>query len=161
MRPRRRFRLGVMRVCSGPGCLRAVKDGVRFCDDCKPTTSPVESDGIRDHGRYDAELHAVASSPRWQRVRLQVIKRDPICKRCDLRISTIGDHIVPAEIAVAQVRATGRFPDRYAGYFLMSNLQGLCRPCHGLKTLEDKTHIGPWRDVLAHDATIPKRVYSF
>lgn len=151
-----------MRVCSGPGCLRAVADSVRFCPACKPTTITTQDD-IKDHVTgYDAELHSVASSPRWQRVRLQVIKRDPICRRCDLRISTIGDHIVPAEVAVAQVRASKRFPgDKYAGYFLTSNLQGLCRPCHGIKTLEDKAHQGDWPDVLTkYDAT-PKRTYSF
>ena len=69
-----------------------------------------------------------------------------MCARCNLALSAnIADHIVPAGVAVQQARDSGRYPyDKYAGYYLLSNLQGLCRPCHGVKTLEDKAHVGPW-----------------
>ena len=51
--------------------------------------------------------------------------------------------------------------DRYAGYYIRSNLQGLCRPCHWDKTNEDKTHVGLWPDVVAVELASPKRVWSF
>ena len=151
-----------MRLCSGPGCLRAVADTVRFCHECKPVQA-VESDGIKDHtSGYDAELDKLHMSSRWIRLRKTVIQRDPICKRCDLRISEIVDHIVPARDAISQVKLSGLYPtDKYAGYFMSSNLQGLCRKCHGIKTLEDKAHVGEWPDVIAKDRASPKRVWSF
>jgi 5-methylcytosine-specific restriction endonuclease McrA len=65
-------------------------------------------------------------------------------------MSEICDHVVPAAIAIMQAQASKLYPfDKWAGYYLKTNLQGLCRPCHGLKTIEDKTHTGPWSDVVA------------
>lgn len=156
-----------MRVCSGPGCLRAVRDAVRFCDECKPPRITVADDdalaGIKDHtSGYDAELDRLHQSTRWRAVRVQVIKRDPICRRCDLSISEIVDHVVPAREAVSQGRLSGQYPfDKYAGYYLKSNLQGLCRRCHGVKTTAEKAHVGPWPDIVAVEQATPKRVHHF
>jgi len=44
-----------------------------------------------------------------------------------------------------------------ARFFLLSNLQGLRRSCHKVKTDEDKAHQGEWPDVLAAEAAAPKR----
>jgi 5-methylcytosine-specific restriction endonuclease McrA len=150
-----------MRICSGPGCLRAVPEGVRFCDDCKPAKSATTE--IRSHtSGYDAELDRLRKSQRWQQLRVRVIHRDPLCKRCGLTISEIADHIVPAREAIEQARASGRYPlDRSAGYFLFSNLQGLCRPCHYTKTNEDKLHVGEWPDIVAVERAAPKRKFVF
>ncbi|MGD0238299.1 MAG: HNH endonuclease [Syntrophorhabdales bacterium] len=150
-----------MRICSGPGCLRSVPDDVRFCDDCKPVGAP--PDDIRSHTTgYTDELDALHKGTRWQRVRSLVIKRDPLCRRCGRYISEIVDHIVPAREAIAQAQLSGRYPlDRNAGYYLQSNLQGLCRPCHHAKTEEDKTHVGPWPDVVEAEALAPKKVWTF
>ena len=150
-----------MRVCSGQGCLRAVPDDVRLCDECAGVPTRTD-DGITEHSnRYDAELDTLRKSQRWQRIRVQVIKAFPICARCDRSISVIADHIVPARNAISQARLSGKYLDRNKGYFLMSNLQGLCRPCHWLKTMEDKTHTGPWPDVVEKERLRPKKVYSF
>lgn len=152
-----------MRLCSG-GCGSKVPDGVRYCADCKP--KPACEDG-RTHtavasGTYDAELDKLNTCKRWAAVRKRVICRDPICKRCGLRLSEIVDHIVPADVAIAQARTSGKFPfDRYAGYFLMTNLQGLCRPCHGLKTNEDKAHDAEWPNVVEKELAAPKKVWTF
>jgi hypothetical protein len=51
--------------------------------------------------------------------------------------------------------------DKYAGFYFMSNLQGLCAKCHSVKTTEDKQHVGPWPDVVAKERAQPKKVYSF
>jgi 5-methylcytosine-specific restriction endonuclease McrA len=153
-----------MRLCSGAGCGRAVPEDVRFCDECKPPSPSIE-DGIRDNQRtdgYNDELDALRKGTRWQKVRERVIKQQPFCVRCSVRLSEIVDHIVPAQVAVAQVRDSGRFPyDKCAGYYLMSNLQGLCRPCHHTKTVEDKTHVGPWPDVLDVEALKGKKKWTF
>lgn len=150
-----------MRICSGPGCLRAIKDGARYCDDCKPTSA--EGDGIKSHGyAYDEVLDTLRKGSRWQRVRDIALKACPMCARCELRISAEVDHIVPAREAIAQARASGQYPtDSNAGYYLLSNLQGLCRACHHAKTLEDKTHVGKWPQVIDKERLAPKKVWSF
>lgn len=149
-----------MRICSGPGCLRAVPDDVRFCDECKRPASGV--DGIREHtSGYNAELDAAKKSVRWQRLRALIVREQPICQRCRKRITQIVDHIVPAEIAVMQAKLSGKYLDPLAGYFIRSNLQGLCRVCHRAKTDEDKAQVGEWPDVLVIDDRRPKKVWSF
>lgn len=150
-----------MRICSGAGCLRAVPDDVRFCDECKPHV-PV-ADGIREQSLgYDAEIDKLNQGKRWHSIRGMVLKRDPVCKRCDRQISVIADHIVPAKIVIMQAQLSGKYPlDRYAGYFLLSNLQGICRECHYTKTNEDKAHIGAWPDAIEKEALAPKRKFFF
>jgi 5-methylcytosine-specific restriction endonuclease McrA len=158
-----------MRLCSGIGCGRAIPEDTRFCAECiseRGSKTPLV-DATRQHnatntGAYDAELDKLRTNSRWQRVRDIAIKRHPLCQRCDLRLSEIVDHIIPAQVAIAQARASGRFPfDKYAGYFLMSNLQGLCRPCHGKKTVEDKAHICEWPDVMVQADAQPKKRWTF
>lgn len=152
-----------MRLCSGPGCLRAIPDALRFCDECKPTPTPPTEDDIKQHtSGYDAELDRLRKGPRWQRTRRAVVLRNPLCQRCELHITEEVDHIVPAREAIAQAQNSGRYiGDRYAGYYLKSNLQGLCRVCHRAKTLEEKAHTGPWPDVVAREAAAPKRRFAF
>ena len=153
-----------MRLCSGPGCGRKVPDDVRFCDECKPIAQIREHIKQREHSTgYDAVLDALRKSTRWQAVRAKVIRRNPMCVRCNRRLSEIVDHIVPALVAVVQAQDSGLFPlDRYAGgYFLLSNLQGLCRRCHYDKTLEDKTHVGEWPNVVDAARRAAKKTYSF
>jgi 5-methylcytosine-specific restriction endonuclease McrA len=150
-----------MRICSGSGCLRTVPDDVRFCDECKPVVLAVDDTRTHTSG-YTAELDALRKGTRWQRIRVVAIKACPLCARCGLRISEIADHIVPAGVAVQQARDSGKYPgDRYAGYYFLSNLQGLCRVCHYHKTEEDKTHVGPWPDVVEKEALRPKRKWYF
>jgi hypothetical protein len=84
-----------------------------------------------------------------------------MCAMCNRALSEICDHIIPAEIAVMQAQLSGRFLDRWAGYFIRSNLQGLCRPCHYTKTCSDKLHTGPWADVVERDRLTQKKVWSF
>ncbi len=111
---------------------------------------------------YDADMERLNNSPRWRTVRGQAIRRQPLCARCDRAVAEIVDHIVPARDAIAQAQQSGAYNiDRYAGYFLVSNLQGLCRPCHWTKTNEDKLHTGSWPDVVAVERAQPKRRYSF
>lgn len=151
-----------MRLCSGAGCGRKIPEGTRFCDQCRTERKAV--DGIREHTASDRDTYAhLYSGPRWQkRIQPLALGRHPMCARCKLRLTELIDHIVPAGIAIEQARMSGKWPfDKWAGFFLMSNLQGLCRPCHHAKTLEDKLHSGEWPDVVAIEAAAPKKVWSF
>ena len=150
-----------MRICSGPGCLRTVPDDVRLCDECKPTHT---DDGLRSHTLADRERYqSLYESNRFQDYcRPQTLRKYPFCARCGVAPSVICDHIVPAGEAIRQVQESGRFPfSPNAGFFLMSNLQGLCRSCHGFKTNEDKAHVGPWPSVLEAEDRAPKKKWSF
>lgn len=150
-----------MRICSGPGCLRTVPDDVRFCDECNPTHT---DDGIRSHTLADRERYqSLYESNRFQDYcRPRTLQRDSFCKRCGIAPSVICDHVIPAGEAIRQVRESGRFPlSPNAGFFLLSNLQGLCRSCHGIKTNEDKAHQGPWPSVLEPEDAAPKKKWSF
>ncbi len=149
-----------MHICSGAGCLRVVEEDVRFCDECKPATTV--SDDIRTHTLADRDkYHFLYSSARWQRLRAVVIRAQPFCAQCGNRVSAIVDHIVPAGIAILQASESGLYVDRYAGFFMRSNLQCLCRECHYTKTNADKAHVGPWPSVIAQKDTSTKRRWSF
>jgi len=153
-----------MRICSGAGCLRAIPDKQRFCDECRSEHTAEQEIKSHTPGTTDRERYAALyASNRFQDYcRRKTLQRHPLCNRCGLSTSVICDHIVPAGEAIRQVRESGRFPfDPNAGFFLLSNLQGLCRSCHGLKTLEDKAHLGPWPDVLAAYDAMPKKQWSF
>jgi hypothetical protein len=156
-----------MRLCSGAGCGRAVPDDARFCAECDTERRTLSGDAGKQHvgagnGTYDALIDRLNQGQRWHRVRKTALQRSPLCKRCELRVSEIVDHIVPAWVAIAQARESGRWPlDQWAGYYLMSNLQGLCRPCHGKKTAEDKAHQGAWPSVVEAEAAAPAKRWTF
>jgi 5-methylcytosine-specific restriction endonuclease McrA len=150
-----------MRICSGAGCLRAVPDDVRFCDECKPKTA-VDVDGQKTHTITDRERYAfLYSSQRWTRLRELVVRSQPMCRRCRRRQTEIVDHSVPAGVAVQQVQDSGKYRDRWAGFFMRSNLQGLCRSCHWVKTNEDKSHTGEWPNVLDREANVSRKTFAF
>jgi 5-methylcytosine-specific restriction endonuclease McrA len=141
-----------------------VPDDVRFCYECLPDARI--QDDIKQHspGNTDRTRYKfLYEGNRFQDgIRPKILQRDVNCRRCRCAPSVIADHIVPAGEAIRQVVATGRYPfDKYAGFFLLSNLQGLCRSCHGLKTIEDKAHQGEWPDVLARQDATPRKRYTF
>jgi len=88
--------------------------------------------------------------------------REPFCCRCHTALTEIIDHIVPAAISIMQASQSGLYPyDKYAGYFIKSNLQGLCRACHWTKTNEDKAHSGPWPSVIVVMAKQTRIQFNF
>lgn len=153
-----------MRICSGAGCLRAVADDVRYCDACKPHTDTTHTQHTTTHTHTNADRDKYAflySSAMWTRLRNVVIREQPMCVRCKLRLTAIIDHIIPAGVAIAQAQESGKYGSKYAGFYIKSNLQGLCRPCHLWKTIDDKTHTGVWDDVTLNDERFKRRAYSF
>jgi 5-methylcytosine-specific restriction endonuclease McrA len=137
------------------------KDGIKTF---KPYDISDDEPEVKQHTYADRErLGHLYGGPRWK-VHTQpvVLRRDPICVRCRVAMAEIVDHIVPAGVAIQQAVDSGKWPfDRTAGFFLLSNLQGLCRPCHGLKTNEDKAHSGPWPSVVETESRAPKKRWSF
>ena len=139
-----------------------------LCAACKGDRKPA-SDGIREHGAvqrpgiYDADLDRQNKSRKWQEyTRPRILKRDPFCRMCDTAITEIIDHKIPAAVAVEQARASKRWPyDPWIGYYLESNLQGLCRGCHAKKTADDLRRIEPWPGILDEYDKQPKKVWSF
>jgi 5-methylcytosine-specific restriction endonuclease McrA len=149
-----------MKLC-GKGCGSKIPDNARCCDNCAAERGiPVD---IASHtSGYTDELDTLRKGTRWQQRRKKVLINDPMCARCRVAVAEIVDHIVPAAVAVVQAQLSKKWPfDKYVGYYLITNLQGLCRSCHGVKTLEDKAHVGPWPDVVEKEAAAPKKVLSF
>ena len=79
--------------------------------------------------RIDTRPHATARGydGRWQRIRAIKRARDPLCEWCKeagrVVIAELVDHYIP-------LAAGGTHADE--------NLVSMCRPCHGLKTEQDK-----------------------
>jgi len=125
-----------MRVCSGQGCLRAVPDDVRLCAGCAGGQATPFDDGITEHQHDDAELDAL---PQIATVATTtghscVDSLNRMCARCNAAISEIVDHIVRGALPYRKRGSVVNTWTARPGYFLRSNCQGLCRPCHWLKT---------------------------
>lgn len=123
-----------MRICSGPGCLRAVRDDVRFCDECATEHKQDRPSGAQ---RASAdEILRQYSLPRWNKgIRPRVLQRYPFCVDCGINPSTVADHDIPARLIVRVCRAERIFPfDPWGGFYIMSNLKGRCHSCHNAKT---------------------------
>jgi 5-methylcytosine-specific restriction endonuclease McrA len=156
----------MMRLCSGAGCGRAIPENpyVRYCEQCQAERAPKPSDGIRSHSVSDKVRYAfLYKGERWKRnVQPKALKACPMCARCGIKVSELVDHRVPAGEVIRQAQASGLYPGRpYAGFFFSTNLTGLCRGCHWIKTNEDKAHVGPWPDAVALEQSKPRKVYSF
>jgi 5-methylcytosine-specific restriction endonuclease McrA len=152
----------MMRLCRG--CQSKMDDSIKgLCPACKAERgAPV--DNIRAHTLSDRERYAfLYVGERWKRnVQPKAMKKYPMCALCDIAMTELIDHIVPAGEAIRQAQAANYSVfDKYAGFYFMSNLQGLCRSCHFTKTNEDKAHVGPWPDVVAKEQAQPKKVWSF
>mgnify|MGYP005822194243 CR=1 len=65
---------------------------------------------------------------RWQKVRREVLRRDPLCVVClktgRIVYSEIADHVIPHK-------------GRDGLFWAMLNIQGLCKPCHDAKTRDE------------------------
>lgn len=100
--------------CAAPGCARVTHE--RFCSEC----------ARKQKRQYDKARPSAAKrgyDKRWQRLRLMVLRGEPLCRQCGAPATDV-DHIVP--------RAQG-------GADELDNLQALCHSCHSRKTnREDK-----------------------
>jgi 5-methylcytosine-specific restriction protein A len=86
----------------------------RQLENAKRTTPPKPSPNKRGYGS------------RWKRLRLMMLRRFPICRRCPQASSEV-DHIVPLS---------------KGGTDAMDNLQTLCHKCHSRKTVVEDGGFG-------------------
>ncbi len=98
--------------CYHAGCKNLTH--TRFCVECAKT--------------HDAWGWTKSASERgygyaWEKLRVKVLRRDPVCRMCGIRESNNVDHIKP--------KTAGGKDD-------LSNLQGLCTQCHREKTQQDR-----------------------
>jgi hypothetical protein len=173
----------MMRLCRG--CSTAIPAEQKgMCAKCEKERYGLQSgDGIKSHhpagqqhpgikqhtmAGYDAEMDKLRNCKRWDDRCAEVRRRDGTCVRCKAEGRPpapveITDHIIPAQIAIQQAKESKRFSpaDPNVGYYLVCNLQGLCRSCHATKTLEDLSHAGPWPNVVDMYDAAPKKKYSF
>src|SRR5438874_8456418 len=122
-----------MRICSGPGCLRAVPDDVRFCDECKPDSKPERT---RVERAATEPIMLEYGTKRWQECRKIALQRHPFCSGKDCNaLSKVADHNIPALVITRVCRALGLFPyQKWPGFYIVNNLVGLCHSCHNKKT---------------------------
>ena len=102
------------RLCSIPGCAGTVTYRGR----CQAHARLKERDTNRA-GRH------IYNTAKWKHTRKRVLFEQPLCKCGEIAVDV--DHIVPLPEG-----------DPYA----MSNLQGLCKQCHGRKTRIETFGVG-------------------
>lgn len=70
---------------------------------------------------------AIYKGARWQQVRMLVLQANPLCVMCEDKglcvAATVVDHRIP-------INQGGAVYDQ-------SNLQGLCKPCHDIKSAQE------------------------
>ena len=140
-----RLRVTDMRLCSGPGCMRAVPNDTRYCDACKQE-HPSTCKSRWERSKTDP-IMAQYGTPRWVRFRYPVIQMCPFCYVCKTKPSVVADHNIPARLIVAVCRELHLFPfDPWGGFYIRANMVGLCHSCHNKKTkTEDEAD---WLDEL-------------
>ncbi len=62
----------------------------------------------------------------WEKIRRRILKRDPLCVDC------LPDHCIPSE------EVDHRIPLFKGGTDDDSNLAGVCRLCHVVKSIEER-----------------------
>lgn len=101
------------RLCNKPNCPRLKRPGRSYCKEHE-----------REWAAEDRKRRGSAAKQGYgrqhQRLRLLVLHRDPICKMCGVRPSTVLDHIVPVK--------------EHGPRWDVTNLQGVCVNCHNQKS---------------------------
>jgi 5-methylcytosine-specific restriction protein A len=87
------------------------------------------ADAEYNRARRDDAVAAVHGSARWQAVRAQVLRDEPLCRACAAagrtELATQVDHIVPVRVR----------PDLA---YERTNLQPLCTVCHAAKSTAER-----------------------
>jgi 5-methylcytosine-specific restriction endonuclease McrA len=97
------------------------------------------ADRDRLRRRREQGLGRLYDSIQWrQRTRPYILARDPLCKiaiLCEGRApSTDADHVIPAELYVAQHNGDASY------FYDAANLQGACHADHTAKTARERDH---------------------
>ena len=78
------------------------------------------------------QIRRMRNKTAYVRMRKRFLAENPVCKMCKREAAVELDHITPA------IKAIDRFWE-------LDNLQGLCKPCHEIKSAEEKRNAdGGW-----------------
>lgn len=102
------------RPCPPPGCPNLVTKGL-----CSVHLKAARK--RTDAARPSSAKRGYAGAA-WQALRLQVLRRDPICVDCKRAPSTVADHTIPK---------------RFGGEDTLANLSGKCASCHNARTARE------------------------
>ena len=109
-----------LRPCNRPGCPSLTTE--RYCEQHKH---------IEEQRRGSSAQRGYGY--RWQKYRLEYLRRHPLCVRCQaagrVEAATVVDHIIPHK------------GDRVR-MWAMDNHQALCKPCHDHKTATEDGAFG-------------------
>lgn len=112
-----------LKPCSTPGCPTLVPKGRSRCDTC--TTTADKARGTAAQRGYTSRGHRT--------FRDAVLARDPICKLCYRRPSTVADHYPLSRRELVDAGLNPNDPTRG---------RGLCKPCHDTETAKHQP--GGW-----------------
>ena len=105
--------------CRHPGCPNVIPAGQKYCEAHKqpePETRPSRSNG---------DWYNLA---RWQRLRKQILAREPFCRECMKE----GHAVIATD--VDHIKSHRGNPELF---WDPRNLQPLCHSCHSKKTREE------------------------
>jgi 5-methylcytosine-specific restriction protein A len=106
--------------CRAPGCPERAVNGSFCAKDAKSQGRlSYQLKGSRRERGYPAD---------WEKRRLRILRRDPVCLGCAEALSSEVDHLLPLDRG-------GSNDD--------SNLQGLCKGCHSRKTALEARDLNP------------------
>lgn len=107
-------------------CKQPAVRGTRFCAAHATDNSSARSAKANADQRWWSKWYHTSH---WRDLRTLVLARDPVCKICERAASTVADHIKPHR------------GDRTL-FCDLENLQGLCAPCHSIKTAREDGGFG-------------------
>lgn len=127
-----------MKPCGAPACGALVR-GVRYC----PKHEHLTKQATREHDDRRESSTQRGYSYKWQQARKGYLAKHPLCAECErqgrIAAATDLDHIIPHK------------GDKDA-FWVRSNWQGLCHPCHSRKTA---TEDGGWGNDTQHGSGKP------
>lgn len=133
-------------ICGG----YAVERGL--CKDCLPVTSPApETPTPQSKHDYHRQWKKLYDTSRWRyTVQPAVLRRDPICKKCNHNASMVVDHVKDHRGDVKL-------------FFDLNNLRGVCKDCHDEKTgtqhgFKRDQNLPPTPTAITEPGTVPADV---
>jgi 5-methylcytosine-specific restriction endonuclease McrA len=116
-------------------CTHRAEQGSHYCAAHQTRNRAAEYKQALDRNRKNDPLYNLYRVRRWTKgTRLTVLRRDPLCKECGHRASTIADHIIPAREIVEQFGINA--------FYDPSRCQGLCAGCHAAKSAREGSFLG-------------------
>lgn len=128
-----------LRICRRPGCNKTTPN--KYCD-----VHQGQDDRDRSRQRRESGPKPLYDRAAWRAVRhgtrAFILSRDPLCQIgviCFGRaLSTVVDHIIRAEIYIAQNGGDESM------FYDPANLRGACDACHNHKTRLE--NLGQWKE---------------